>query len=87
MNQASEIKHLNDVVSVITSMEEVRVSTGIELGAECVELRGEKAEDSLKLPALIPHVMPIPEMSYSSSEDEDFFDASENMGQSPTSLT
>jgi len=25
--------------------------------------------------------------SYSSSEDEDFFDASENMGQSPTSLT
>jgi hypothetical protein len=31
-----------------------------------------------------PLALEIPETSYSSSEDEDFFDASENMGQSPT---
>lgn len=79
-------------------MEEVTVSTGIELGSECLELRGSKTEqDSKEAPPLAnssackseigflnQHAMPIPEMSYSSSEDEDFFDASENMAQSPT---
>lgn len=92
------VKNLNEVVSVITSMEEVTVSTGIELGSECLELRGSKTEqDSKEAPPLAnssackseigflnQHAMPIPEMSYSSSEDEDFFDASENMAQSPT---
>ncbi len=73
------------------------MQTGIELGAECVELRGETAEctDSARqLPTISlekpgfygqrPPALEIPETSYSSSEDEDFYDASENMGQSPT---
>lgn len=97
-NQQPVKKLTNEVVSAIASMEEVPVQTGIELGAECVELRGEVAEctDSVRQttsvnletgfysqrpPAL---TMEIPETSYSSSEDEDFYDASENMGQSPT---
>ena len=94
-------KNLNEVVSVITSMEEVGVSTGIELGSECMELRGGKSvrdskevSSSVENPVLKSevsflnqHVMAIPEMSYSSSEDEDFFDASENMAQSPTLVT
>ena len=82
-------------------MEEVGVSTGIELGSECMELRGGKSvrdskevSSSVENPVLKSevsflnqHVMAIPEMSYSSSEDEDFFDASENMAQSPTLVT
>ena len=93
------VKNLtNEVVSVIAALEEVPVQTGIELGAECVELRGEAAEctdstrqpptnNSLEKPDFYvqrPPALEIPETSYSSSEDEDFYDASENMGQSPT---
>lgn len=94
------MKNLTDeVVSVIASMEEAPVQTGIELGSECVELRDEIREctDSVRQPPN-PNLeksgfygqrppalaMEFPETSYSSSEDEDFFDASENMGQSPT---
>lgn len=78
-------------------MEDVPVQTGIELGAECVELRGVNIEctdsvrqspaNSLEQPGFYsqrPLALEIPETSYSSSDDEDFFDASENMGQSPT---
>ena len=93
-----KINLTNEVVSVIASMEEVPVQTGIELGSECVERRGGNVEctDSVRQPPVIsleqppgfynqrPLALEIPETSYSSSEDEDFFDASENMGQSPT---
>lgn len=78
-------------------MEEVPVQTGIELGAECVESRGETSSltSSTTVPPISldgadgtyvqrPPQLGIPETSYSSSEDEDFYDASENMGQSPT---
>lgn len=81
-------------------MEEVPVQTGIELGAECVERRGTTSEctDSVRQPPPNTNLeqtgfygqrppaltMEFPETSYSSSEDEDFYDASENMGQSPT---
>ena len=96
--QPVKINLTNEVVSVIASMEEVPVQTGIELGAECVERRGGNVEctDSVRQPPVIsleqppvfynqrPLALEIPETSYSSSEDEDFFDASENMGQSPT---
>lgn len=99
-SQQQPVKNLtSEVVSVIASMEEVPVQTGIELGAECVELRGDTIEstDSTSQPTSSSleesnfygqrppvHSMEIPETSYSSSEDEDFYDASENMGQSPT---
>ena len=93
-----QVKNLTtEVVSVIKSMDEVEVQTGIELGAECQEIRKENSDHNLNLrppiiesPAfnahasLSQHAMGIPETSYSSSEDEDFFDASENMGQTPT---
>uniref|UniRef100_A0A0N8E5Y3 Oxysterol-binding protein n=1 Tax=Daphnia magna TaxID=35525 RepID=A0A0N8E5Y3_9CRUS len=96
-NQQPKINLTNEVVSVIASMEDVPVQTGIELGAECVELRGVNIEctdsvrqspaNSLEQPGFYsqrPLALEIPETSYSSSDDEDFFDASENMGQSPT---
>lgn len=88
----------NEVVSVIASMEEAPVQTGIEVGAECVETRMEATQSAGAVP--VPSVnlegtgvenftqrppqLGIPETSYSSSEDEDFYDASEYMGQSPT---
>lgn len=87
----------NEVVSVIATMEEIPVQTGIELGAECVEIRadgnayGPGGTTSIAVDGSSgsfsqqrPPPLGIPETSYSSSEDEDFYDASENMGQSPT---
>ena len=91
--QPVKINMTNEVVSVIASMEEVPVQTGIELGSECVETRTETSHDagSATVPTVVvenfsqrPPQLGIPETSYSSSEDEDFYDASENMGQSPT---
>lgn len=87
----------NEVVSVIASMEEVPVQTGIELGSECTEARGESPPEVTAQPIAFPTnkepsnlysqrppPLGIPETSYSSSEDEDFYDATEFMGQSPT---
>ncbi len=73
-----------EVVSVI-SMEEEQVQVGIELGAECLETnKGANVASPSEVFVAHPS-MGIPETSYSSSEDEDFFDASEYMGQqSPT---
>lgn len=79
-------------------MEEVPVQTGIEVGAECTEARGEQSavdvtiqavpspanQEPLNLYSPRPPPLGIPETSYSSSEDEDFYDATEYMGQSPT---
>ena len=87
-------------MAVIASMEEVPVQTGIELGAECVESRLSSSVEAVVSPQQQPTPsvnldssnlyngrslgMEIPETSYSSSEDEDFYDASENTGYSPT---
>lgn len=99
VSKQQPVKNLTEEVVSVISMEEVPVQTGIEFGAECVERRGATSEctDSVRPPPNInleqtgfygqrppALTMEFPETSYSSSEDEDFYDASENMGQSPT---
>ncbi|XP_014227981.1 oxysterol-binding protein-related protein 9 isoform X2 [Trichogramma pretiosum] len=55
------------------------VQTGIELGSECTEPRGNAANATTRN-------LPVPEYSYSSSdEDEDYFDAADEI--SPTQTT
>ncbi|XP_043282619.1 oxysterol-binding protein-related protein 9 [Venturia canescens] len=53
---------------------ELTVQTGIELGSECLEPR----INSLSLSAVVDRDLPVPEFSYSSSdEDEDYYDAAD----------
>ncbi|XP_043483111.1 oxysterol-binding protein-related protein 9 [Leptopilina heterotoma] len=53
---------------------ELTVQTGIELGSECVEPR------VTNLTKVVGRDLPVPEYSYSSSdEDEDFFDAADDI--------
>nr|CAG4640791.1 EOG090X04KD [Eulimnadia texana] len=82
-----------DVDSVITVMDSLPVQTGIEVASECLESRTlpldqndrapERSVSSSGFPSRGSLANSIPVTSYSSSEDEDFFDAYEHMGQSP----
>ncbi|XP_063980875.1 oxysterol-binding protein-related protein 9 isoform X2 [Diachasmimorpha longicaudata] len=56
---------------------ESAVQTGIEVGSECMELR---------VSSNLPKDLPVPEFSYSSSdEDEDYFDAADDIS-TPTTV-
>lgn len=63
------------------------VQTGIEVGRECAEAANALVGMRQRSPvpsALVPPDNVVPETSYSSSEDEDFFDADEFANATPT---
>jgi len=77
-------KHAPKVISAIenTFTIDSNIETGIVIGTECQELQ-QKSSKSPGSSAGSPNLKPlkttaIPEISYSSSEDEDFFDAEED---------
>lgn len=64
------------------------IETGIEMGAECKEKVQQRQEPKFIGGQASPNLKPlkstaIPEISYSSSEDEDFFDAEEDEDEPP----
>nr|XP_053655806.1 oxysterol-binding protein-related protein 9-like isoform X1 [Cherax quadricarinatus] len=63
------------------------VRTGIEVGRECAEATNALVGMQQRSPvpcALVPPDTVVPEMSYSSSEDEDFFDADDFTSTTPS---